>query len=29
LQAHSAEFRREEKRFAEFDRARRFLARLA
>jgi len=29
LQAHSAEFRREEKRFAGFDRARRFLARLA
>jgi predicted metal-dependent hydrolase len=29
LQAHSAEFRREEKRFTGFDRARRFLARLA
>ena len=29
LQAHSAEFRCEEKRFAGFDRARRFLARLA
>ncbi len=29
LQSHSAEFRREERRFAEFERARRFLERLA
>ena len=29
LQSHSAEFRREERRFAQYERARRFLARLA